>query len=238
MRDKVRVIIARYRENIEWAEHIGYDYVVYDKSEEPHENAIQLSNIGRESHTYLTHIVRNYDSLAAMNIFVQGNPFDHIDEHGAGSVFQLRSLVENVVERGIPFKGLAWFKLKCDERGRPHALFDASNKGRWSGWGRDIPLGQVFELLFEASFPGQLIVRAPAGVFCVTGDRIRTRPRSFYEFALRLVEDDPQDRNNTGHAFERLWGHIFNGNSAWNKQNYSQIGCLNGMKKSVSEPSE
>lgn len=220
MRDQIHVIISKYAEDVEWADALGYDYTVYDKSPNPMEKAIQLENIGRESHTYLTHIVRCYERLYPVNVFLQGNPFDHLSDHGAASVAVLRKKIEEVAVRRIPFKGFAWFKLKCDRFGRPHALKEEQNRGRWTGWGKDIPLGDVFEALFPARFPEQLVVRAPAGVFAVTGERIRTRPKAFYEYALSLLEADPDDSNNTGHAFERLWQHIFNGNTAWNRSEY------------------
>lgn len=223
MRDNVKLIIARYQEDLAWLSMLGYDYIVYDKSGNAEEGSIILDNIGRESHTYLTHIVRNYDHLSGVNVFLQGTPFDHLDDRKKGNVEMLRSMIEEVVDRGIPFKGFAWFKLKCDRLGRPHALCKPENKGRWTGWGNDIPLGAVFERLFAADFPKQLVVRAPAGIFSVTGERIRTRPREFYEYALRLIEADPDDAANTGHAFERLWQHIFNGNTAWNRSDYSAL---------------
>jgi len=223
MRDNVKVIIARYREDISWADELGYDYVVYDKGGAPAENSIELENIGRESHTYLTHIVRDYETLAPVNVFVQGNPFDHIDDRKQGSVEMLRNMIADVAEKSVPFRGFAWFKLKCDRLGRPHDLRKPENEGRWAGWGKDIPLAEVFEKLFNAEFPSQLVVRAPAGLFAVTGERIRTRPKAFYEYALRLIEADPHDENNTGHAFERLWQHIFNGNTAWNRPDYETI---------------
>jgi len=223
MRDNIKLIIAKYRENIDWIAKLGYDYVVYDKGGNAAENSIILPNIGREAHTYLTHIVREYDSLAEVNVFMQGNPFDHIDDQGNGSVETLRSMIEDVVERAVPFKGFAWFKLKCDNLGQPHDLRKPENEGRWSGWGKDIPLGKVFEQLFEAQFPKQIVVRAPTGIFSVTGERIRTRPKQFYEYALQMVENDPDDMNNTGHALERLWQHVFNGNTEWNKSNYKDL---------------
>lgn len=220
MRDNVKVIIARYKEDIGWADALEYDYVVYDKGGNSKPSSRILPNIGREAHTYFTHIVEEYDSLAPMNVFLQGDPFDHIHDQGRATADDLRSTLEDVVDRMVPFKGLAWFKLKCDALGQPHDLRKPENEGRWAGWGKDIPVGEVFEHLFDAPMPDQIISRAPTGNFCVTGERIRTRPKAFYEFALRLIEADPQDENNTGHAIERLWQHIFNGNLAWNREHY------------------
>ena len=220
MGSEVKLIIARFRENVTWADELGYDYVLYDKGGNNDPTARILPNIGREAHSYLTHIIREYDQLDDMNVFLQGDPFDHIDDQGRATVSRLRGQIEEAVERKIPFKGLAWFKLKCDSLGRPHDLRKPENRGRWAGWGKDIPLGEVFQRLFGVPMPEQIIVRAPTGNFCVTGERIRTRPKAFYEFALRMVEADPQDENNTGHALERLWQHVFNGNVAWNRDLY------------------
>lgn len=220
MRDNVKVIIARYKEDVSWVGDLGYDYVVYDKGGDYGSSARNLPNIGREAHTYFTHIVREYDRLADMNIFLQGDPFDHLDDRGRVTPEKLLDSLEEIVDRMVPFKGLAWFKLKSDALGRPHDLRKPENEGRWAGWGKDIPVGEMFEKLFGAPMPEQIIVRAPTGNFCVTGERIRTRPKAFYEYCLSLVEADPQDENNTGHAFERLWQHIFNGNMAWNRDTY------------------
>lgn len=220
MRDAVNVIIARYREDVSWADELGYDYVVYDKGGNSHSTARKLPNIGREAHTYFTHIVREYDHLAGMNIFLQGDPFDHISDQGRATPQDLLRELEDVVDRMVPFKGLAWFKLKCDALGQPHDLRKPENEGRWAGWGKDIPLGKTFERLFGVPMPKQIVARAPTGNFCVTGERIRTRPKAFYEYALRMIEADPDDANNTGHAIERLWQHIFNGNTAWNRERY------------------
>jgi hypothetical protein len=218
--DHVQVVIARYREDVAWADGLGLDYAVYDKSGQPTPGAVSLPNVGREAHTYLTHIVRHYHTLAPITVFVQGDPFDHIDEHGRGTVQGLRSMIEDVAVRKTPFRGLAWFRLECDRLGRPHHLRLPENRGRWAGWGRDIPVGELFCKLFDADAPERFVARGAAGCFAVTAGRVRTRPLAFYEHALRLSEADPDDAGNTGHAFERLWHLIFNGNAAWNRDSY------------------
>jgi hypothetical protein len=221
MRSDVRVVVARYNEDVAWLEQTGLDYVVYDKGPDPVADARILPNIGREAHTYLTHIVREWDSLAPHTAFVQGDPFDHLDPDRATGPQDLAALIIRCAERGVPFRGFAWFKLKCDGLGRPHDLNKPENEGRWAGWGKDIPVERVFRELFNAEPPAHYVARAPAGLFCVSAARVRTRPRAMYEHALRLIEDDPHDAENTGHAFERLWQLIFNGNTLWNKDTYA-----------------
>jgi len=65
------LVVAKYKEDVSWLSRINANYIVYDKS------SGQLPNIGREAHTYVYHIVNNYDSLSEWTAFVQGKPFDH-----------------------------------------------------------------------------------------------------------------------------------------------------------------
>lgn len=224
MAERIQVVIAKYREDVSWAANLGLSYIVYDKGPEPVTGARPLGNIGREAHTYLTHIIEQWDNLAGHTAFVQGNPFDHLFDHREADVHALKSMIMDCAERNVPFKGFAWFRLKCDGLGRPHDLKKPENEGRWPGWGKDIPVAETFSRLFAAAPPKEFIARAATGIFCVSAERIRTRPKGFYESALRMIVDDPDDANNTGHAFERLWQLIFNGNTSWNKSNY-----LSGM---------
>jgi hypothetical protein len=217
----VNLVIARYREDVSWVARAGYPAIIYDKSGEGLPGAVPLPNIGREAHTYLTHIVRHYETLDGLTVFLQGDPFDHLSQQG-GTAADLVSMIETYAAKGRPFGGFAWFKLECDGLGRPHDLRKPENEGRWPGWGRDIPVAKTFAKLFEGPVPERFVARGVTGNFAVSAERIRTRPKAFYEYALSLVEADPQDRSNTGHAFERLWHLIFNGNTAWNRARYPQ----------------
>lgn len=216
----VQMVVAKYNEDIAWVKETGLEYVVYDKGPKPVAGALVLENIGREAHTYLTHILQNWDNLASHTAFVQGDPFDHLEQERRVEPWELADMIASCVQKKVPFRGFAWFRLQCDGLGRPHSLADPENKGRWAGWGKDIPVEKTFLELFDATPPKQYIARAATGLFCVSARRIQTRPQAFYAHALRLIEDDPHDAENTGHAFERLWQLIFNGNTAWNKKHY------------------
>ena len=71
------LIIARYNENLDWlTKYNDFKILVYNKGEELDQNynfkVLKLENLGRESHTWLTHIVNNYNNLNDINIFLQG----------------------------------------------------------------------------------------------------------------------------------------------------------------------
>ena len=64
-----------------------YNIIIYNKSGNElscdKNNLIQkyLPNIGRESETYLTHIIDNYDNLSEYTIFIQDDTNHHIPDH-------------------------------------------------------------------------------------------------------------------------------------------------------------
>ena len=70
-----RLIIARYNEDLEWLKkYEDFRITVYNKGENISDNkffkVINLENKGRESHTWLFHIVNNYYDLNEINIFL------------------------------------------------------------------------------------------------------------------------------------------------------------------------
>lgn len=80
----IEIVIARYKESIVWSDFYKSIVTIYDKSKMSSDgmniypedynmnNVIFLPNVGRESHTYLYHIVKNYDNLADVTVFTQG----------------------------------------------------------------------------------------------------------------------------------------------------------------------
>jgi len=80
----VDMVIARYKESIDWlqryADYNFRDIIVYNKG--PNDGKcelkgkqckqITLKNEGRCDHTYLYHIIHNYDNLADVTIFTKG----------------------------------------------------------------------------------------------------------------------------------------------------------------------
>jgi hypothetical protein len=79
---KTEIVIARYNENLDWLKKIkkskDIKITVYNKGKDDiNVPFIKLPNIGRESHTYLYHIINNYNNLADQTVFCQGDPIFH-----------------------------------------------------------------------------------------------------------------------------------------------------------------
>jgi len=74
----ISLVVARYSEDVDWTNAYSDILYLYNKKEnEVAYNWRQLPNIGREGHTYLHHIITNYQNLSKQIIFTQGDPFEH-----------------------------------------------------------------------------------------------------------------------------------------------------------------
>lgn len=102
----MEVVVARYKEDIEWTRKIPYKVTVYTKNDR------LLPNIGREPHTYLYHIITRWDSLADYTAFVQGYPFDHSP--------RLADTLAGFATHPTDFEHLGELRMVCDRDGWPH----------------------------------------------------------------------------------------------------------------------
>jgi len=83
----VDLIIARYNEDLDWLENYqNYEFAnvyIYNKSDNSLEcpsflkncKVIQLPNVGVCDHTYLYHIIHNYNNFSDYNIFIPGSTY-------------------------------------------------------------------------------------------------------------------------------------------------------------------
>ena len=104
MSKSIDLVVARYKEDLSWISQVPHHFniIVYNKDDSrpiqkkysvyskvftsappiptvnhPNVIIITLPNVGRESDTYLHHIITNYNKLADTTIFTQGDPFTH-----------------------------------------------------------------------------------------------------------------------------------------------------------------
>ena len=181
------IVVSRFKENTGWissAQSLGYKITEYNKFEGKN----LLQNVGKESHTYLTHIVRNYDNLADITIFLQGNPLEHCKN--------LFESLEGIRYQKIPFQyyGLSEGLITCDGNGRPHCGVT------------HLPLGKLYTHLFD-KVPPDVFVCNSAGQFAVTKDLIRRNPVHLYEKCLMTLSYDINPIE--GFCMERMWTSLF-----------------------------
>ncbi|MFV0339748.1 MAG: UDP-galactopyranose mutase [Parachlamydiaceae bacterium] len=188
---KFSIVVAKYKEDVSWAlkykdEHELY---IYNKSEEPFNasgvKVKQLPNIGRESHTYLTHIIEHYHELSDYVIFSQGKHDEHAPNFhllfSAGAGFR-------------PFTYQPNFRLDYWS----HDLTPNQDDFNFEQW--------LKKYIVQDPLPPVIPVSLGA-TFCVTRDYILSRPLEYYK---KLIQQLNSFNPEVGHFFERAWFYIFN----------------------------
>jgi hypothetical protein len=193
---KYKVVIARYKEDISWSE--KYNSIVYNKGEDEIEDSVRLDNVGRESHSYLMHIITNYHNLDDFMIFLQGNPFEH--------PINIDSLFD-IDEKGYSYKVQ---NLSNDRWGEHMSNKKDFTISEWKGQisnSKGYNLGEWWE-----ETTGEPYKRSPfvfwTGQFSVKKEFILKRSlKSYISIYNTLLHDkNPIE----GHYCERTWFNIFN----------------------------
>lgn len=195
-----QIVVARYNEDISYLYLLSNIIIIYNKGDDnipKYYNSIKLPNIGRESHTYLYHIINNYDTLATITLFIQGRVSDHkllpIMEYfkdnkfiGRESTYDIEMLKDYIQHNGKYLKELKNKDLKKSK----YTPYQWINK-----IGLNIENLKKFKMVWGANFS-------------VSKDMIHKKPKIFYENLIKYLEYDKNPEE--GHFFERSWSIIFN----------------------------
>ncbi len=207
----VNVVVARYSEDLTWLNKISEELAMvflYNKGN--HEgmpvgrkncHIIDLPNIGRESHTYLYHIVHNYHKICScpdsVTLFTQGNPQDHI------MIKHFNLMINEAYDQGISNSGFICngvvpydFRIKSWEGQELHPASEC--------------YGDWFTKYIRPQFPAVGMQRWSYGaIFAVKHITIASRSLQYYKSLLQQLEDSGVNPE-IGHFFERSWWYIFN----------------------------
>lgn len=191
------IVVSKYKENVEWlSDYIDkYPIFLYDKGGEylnynKSINVNYLDNIGRESHTYLNHIIENYESLTDYVIFTQGNYKDHI-----------KSFDKLIKKKNCYF----------------HLMYYPKNfrlqyyKGNLKSNTENFTFGQWFDKYIndDNSCDKFHFYMKYGAIFTIKKENILSRPKEFYIGLIKQLEESGNNPE-IGHFFERSWFYIFN----------------------------
>jgi hypothetical protein len=189
--ETLEIVVARYKEDLSWVDMINpaYTVTVYNK----HDGENLVENIGRESHTYLHHIIQRYDSLADYTLFVQGAPLEHCDIFYQ-SLDHFCSLKE---KQDFSFLlDSSSNMIQCDNNGQPYGIVNESM----------IPVGYVYEKITMRKSPG-FFISSPGSQFIVSKKAIKNWKLEFYKKAIETISYSSNPLE--GHCFERMFPMIF-----------------------------
>lgn len=95
MNKNIEIIVSRYNEDLAWMNEEPFNkfyYIVYNKgiNDNFEKNyllkTINLPNVGRCDHTYLYHIVNNFNNLAKVNVFLPGSLNNEYKKNNAKNI--------------------------------------------------------------------------------------------------------------------------------------------------------
>jgi hypothetical protein len=199
----IGVVISRFNEDISWSYGITHKKYLYNKGNDIDlsDNSISpyiievLPNVGRESQTYLHHIVKNYDNLDEFTFFLQGDPSDHGYPENFPSVENINDFkVESDFFPLLLAKDNFQYCV-CTNLGAPH--IDLDMEGFFN-------LVQLDDLKEHQSFSF-----SPGACFGISKEKIHTRSKEVYQRLLNVLSD-PEHNWRYGHIMERIWKYLFN----------------------------
>ena len=210
---KRQIIISRYNEDLSWVKQMvneDIEIFIYNKGPKiieeysPKVKISDLENVGRESHTYLHHIINNYDELPEKIIFTQAHPDDHVSENFKSDFF-------NFLNSSDEFKYFSKniLEMKIDKDG-----VEESGILNGSFWKNKHSLGSCcvtvpFELIPQIG--SKKWIFGTGAIFGVSRRSILKNSKEFYQMSLEILEKSSNLVNPPeGHAFERSWYLIFN----------------------------
>ena len=201
IKEKYQIVVARYNEDISWLLPFKEITIIYNKGDNHNLlnnfTTIQLDNVGRESHTYLYHIINNYEHLADKTIFFQGKIDDHkileIEDYfgkeeiiGKYDNLEIDKLKHNIQHFGK-------YKLDYVNGNMKICIFKPFE---WLIYILGINLDNIetTKVIWGANFS-------------LSKEIILSKPKFFYENIFRYINYHPNPEE--GHILERSWYLIF-----------------------------
>jgi len=196
------IVIAHYNEKLDWVAPIANHSRIYHKGTDIQPPTLhvkaweRLPNVGRESHTYLYHIINNYEKLPEVTVFVQG---EGLSRFCFDSFKNILYNIQNNVACKVFDRNNDWGKIRHIEK-----WLEELNSGKMRP--SNLTVGEFYQELFGFSHP-ETVPLCYAGCFAATRNMIRKHSIEFYKKAISFVDDhiNPEE----GHYFERLWATIF-----------------------------
>lgn len=212
----MELVVSRYNENLEWLKDEPfnkYPVICYNKGSNDNfykpENMkiVNLENVGRCDHTYIYHIVHNYENLARHTMFLPGSCniqykldkakrwINEIEKTDSG-VFIGSNRPNGIDEFFNDFQLDIWSasdesnkKLNPEEKLMPN---DTRPFGNW----------------YRKHFNNiKVYYSTGGGVMGIERENIIQHPKSYYN--IFLSELDKHSNPEVGHYFERAWVAVF-----------------------------
>jgi hypothetical protein len=212
----IQLVISRYAEKLNWLNDEvfnRYPNIIYNKgsNDDYTTNAntistVNVENVGRCDHTYLYHIINNYDNLANITVFLPGSlDMQHKYE-------KAKRILEETEQNGNPvWIGFMHDSVKTDMYGFQLDDWQASqeiNKSANPETKLELSEERPFGKWMDKNFPGVDATKISYwGMFCVSREEVLQHPKQYYSDLIKQLETSSNPE--VGHYFERGWEAVF-----------------------------
>jgi len=194
------LVIAAYDKDYNWVKNLNPDVsiTVYRKGNNSllDKEILITPNLGRDVHTFFSHLYNRYDTLSDVTFFSQDSPFDHVYNYvdiinGDKKIWDNQSKQNN---------DGCWFFSH-------HNIMRSGKNGSPNHPGIDLPeldIEKTWNVLFNKDCP-EFFDFTPAGHFAITKEQVHRLPKQFYKKVIDILET----RYTSPWEIERLEPYIF-----------------------------
>ena len=212
----IEIVVARYNEDLKWLSEEPFNHnpiIIYNKGDNNNfekspniKNIISLPNVGREAHSYLYHIIENYDNLAECTIFLPGsadleNKYERSKKMVIETNKSKNSVISSMKVNNVKDE---FYNFEIDNYGSSHQQNRQINKDDSMQKSDIRPFGKWYEKLFTDC---QTSYVSWNSIFSISKEHILQHPKTYYESLLKEV--DSHQNCETVHYFERAWEAVF-----------------------------
>lgn len=209
------LVLARYNEDVSWVGVIDFPVTIYNKgaqniaSDGENLTIKTLYNVGREAHTYLHHIIQNWDSLPELTIFSQANPFEHTTDFLDRLRYNYRETTSLTTQHlphhpGPRVRSLDRVQYVHGHEVRYGMVYHFNEMGYHYNFNW---FDRLWARLFESDSKPESPIFGYAAIWAVPRHRITARPKSFYSYCLKQLEVYPALIN--PFSLEAVWYYIW-----------------------------
>lgn len=215
-KNSIDIVIARYNENLDWINKLDLNkfrnIIIYNKGDKESINLnhisnikiIDLKNVGRCDHTYLYHIINNYNNLADVTVFLPGSA--NMDYKWKMTNKVINKVLETndsvFFANNTSIDSLYQFKLDNWKSSSPENV--KKNPESKLEPCPERPFGKWYINNFR-NIPIEYVVYC--GIFAVSREDIHKQDISFYKKIIKYV--DYHSNPEAGHYIERSWMSMF-----------------------------
>ena len=214
--NNLEIVVSRYNENLKWINtnpFNKYPLTIYNKGlnndfeySSRIKKVINTKNVGREGHTYLLHIIKNYENLADFTVFLPGS-LEHIEKLWKAKT--ILYMIENnnesvfIQHKLSPFFDIMDFEIDEYQSTSAQNLLVNDEKKLLKS---DIrPFGKWYKHYFNDI---KLDSVSYGGVLGIKKEDILQHSKEYYEKFLDQLSSHSNPE--VGHYIERTWSKIIN----------------------------